>query len=146
LPLGYSKDLQEDKEPLFDAVDAVLLVLAVLPQMLRTARFDGERMARSASGFALATELADFLAMRGVPFREAHRAVGELVRRCEELGVPLEEVSPGELAAAHPALADLPGDLLTPEGSVANKRSPGSTAPGSVASQLQEARRFLGNF
>jgi argininosuccinate lyase len=145
LPLGYSKDLQEDKEPLFDAVDTVLAVLSVLPQMLRTARFDGERMARSARGFALATELADFLAAQGVPFREAHRAVGELVRKCEELGVPLEEVSPGELAAAHPALADLPGELLTPEGSVANKRSPGSTAPGSVASQLQEARRFLGN-
>src|ERR671917_2596288 len=143
LPLGYSKDLQEDKEPLFDAVDSVLAMLAVLPEMLRTARFDGGRMAEAAGGFALATELADFLAMRGVPFREAHRAVGELVRRCEELGVPLEEVSPGELAAAHPALADLPRELLTPEGSVANKRSPGSTAPGSVASQLEEARRFL---
>jgi argininosuccinate lyase len=143
LPLGYSKDLQEDKEPLFDAVDAVLLMLTVLPDMLRTARFDGERMRETAGGFALATELADFLVTQGVPFREAHRAVGEFVRRCEELGVPPEEAPPGELAAAHPALADLPGELLTPEGSVANKRSPGSTAPGSVASQLVEARRFL---
>jgi argininosuccinate lyase len=143
LPLGYSKDLQEDKEPLFDAVDAVVLALAVLPDMLRTARFDRRRMRESAGGFALATELADFLAAQGVPFREAHRAVGELVHRCEELGVPPEEVPPEELAAAHPALADLPAELLTPEGSVANKRSPGSTAPGSVASQLEEARRFL---
>src|ERR671916_2876750 len=143
LPLGYSKDLQEDKEPLFDAVDAVLLMLTVLPDMLRTARFDGERMRETAGGFALATELADFLVTQGVPFREAHRAVGEFVRRCEELGVPPEEVPPGELAAAHPALADLPRELLTPEGSVANKRSPGSTAPGSVASQLEVARRFL---
>jgi argininosuccinate lyase len=145
LPLGYSKDLQEDKEPLFDAVDAVLLVLTVLPDMLRTARLDGERMRETAGGFALATELADFLVAQGVPFREAHRTVGELVRRCEELGVTPEEIPPGELAAAHPALADLPGELLTPEGSVANKRSPGSTAPGSVASQLEEARRFLSN-
>jgi argininosuccinate lyase len=145
LPLGYSKDLQEDKEPLFDAVDAVLLMLAVLPEMLRTARFDGGRMARAAGGFALATELADFLAARGVPFREAHRAVGKLVRRCEELGVSLEEVPGEELAAAHPALAELPRELLTPEGSVANKRSPGSTSPGSVEAQLEKARRSLGS-
>jgi argininosuccinate lyase len=143
LPLGYSKDLQEDKEPLFDAVDTVLAMLAVLPEMLRTARFDGERMAEAAGGFTLATELADYLAARGVPFREAHRVVGRLVRRCEELEVPLEEVVREELAAVHPALAELPAELLTPEGSVANKRSPGSTASGSVASQLEEARSFL---
>jgi argininosuccinate lyase len=143
LPMGYSKDLQEDKEPLFDAVDAVLLMLAVLPEMLRTARFDGERMAQSAGGFALATELADFLAARGVPFREAHRAVGRLVRRCEELGMSLEKVPGEELAAAHPELAELPRELLTPDGSVANKRSPGSTSPESVELQLEEARRFL---
>jgi argininosuccinate lyase len=143
LPLGYSKDLQEDKEPLFDAVDAVLAMLTVLPGMLRTASFDKERMARAASGFALATELADFLTARGVPFREAHWAVGGLVRRCEELGVSLEGVPLAEFAAVHPALADLPTELLTPKGSVANKRSRGSTAPGSVASQLKEAQRFL---
>jgi argininosuccinate lyase len=143
LPLGYSKDLQEDKEPLFDAVDAVLAMLAVLPQMLRTARFDSSRMAEAAGGFALATELADFLAGRGVPFREAHRIIGKLVSRCEELGVPFEEVPREELAAAHPALADLPGELLSPQGSVASKQSPGSTAPTSVASQLGAARKYL---
>jgi argininosuccinate lyase len=146
LPLGYSKDLQEDKEPLFDAVDTVLLTLAVLPEMLRTARFDRERMAAAAGGFALATDLADFLAAGGVPFRVAHRAIGRLVRRCEERGNALEEVLPEELAAAHPALADLPTELLTPEGSVANKRSRGSTAPASVALQLEKARRFLDGF
>jgi argininosuccinate lyase len=143
LPLGYSKDLQEDKEPLFDAVDAVLAMLIALPEMLRTAHFDGKRMAEAAGGFALATELADFLAARGVPFREAHRTVGRLVRRCEELGISLEEVPREELAAAHPALADLPGELLSPQGSVASKQSPGSTAPGSVAWQLEEARKSL---
>jgi len=144
LPLGYSKDLQEDKEPLFDAVDAVRSMLAVVPEMLRTARFDGERTLRAAGGFALATELADFLAARGVPFREAHRAVGELVLRCEELGVSLEEVTQQDLAAAHPALAELPRELLTPRGSVANKKSRGSSSPESVEAQLEEARRFLG--
>ena len=143
LPLGYSKDLQEDKEPLFDAVDCVLAMLAVLPEMLRTARFDGARMAGAAGGFALATELADFLAARGVPFREAHHAVGRLVRRCEELEVSLEQVPSEELATAHPALRDLPRELLTPQGSVANKKSPGSTSPGSVEIQLGRARAFL---
>ena len=143
LPLGYQKDLQEDKEPIFDSVDAVLAVLAVLPEMLRTAIFDGERMVNAAGGFALATELADFLAARGVAFREAHRAVGRLVRRCEETGIPFEQVPDEELVAAHPALADLPRELLTPAGSVANKRSPGSTSPASVEAQLTRARALL---
>ena len=140
---GYSKDLQEDKEPLFDSVDSVLAMLAVLPEMLRTARFQGERMREAAGGFALATELADFLAMRGVPFREAHRAIGRLVQRCEELGVTLEEVPQDELSAAHSALAELPEERLTPEGSVANKRSAGSTSPASLEAQLGRAREFL---
>jgi argininosuccinate lyase len=143
LPLGYSKDLQEDKEPLFDSVDSLLAMLEVLPEMLRTASFNGARMEGAAGGFALATELADYLAARGVPFREAHRAVGQLVRRCEELGLSLEEASSEELAAAHPALADLPRNLLTPKGSVANKKSLGSTSPGSVDDQLRQAREFL---
>ena len=143
LPPGYSKDLQEDKEPLFDTVDSVLAMLAVLPEMLRSARFDAGRMSEAAGGFALATELADFLAMKGVPFREAHHAVGRLVRRCEELGVSLEELSEDEFVSAHPALAELPTTLLTPEGSVANKRSAGSTSPASVAAQMQIARGYL---
>ena len=143
LPLGYSKDLQEDKEPLFDAVDAVLAMLAVLPEMLKTARFDGARMSAAAGGFSLATELADFLAARGVPFRAAHRAVGQLVRRCEELDVSLEEVPREELAAVHPELDYLPEGLLTPQGSVSNKKSSGSTSPDSVAAQLRRAREFL---
>lgn len=143
LPSGYSKDLQEDKEPLFDAVDAVLAMLAVLPEMLRTARFDAERMRAAAGGFALATEAADFLAARGVPFREAHRAVGWLVRRCEELGVSLQDAPREELVAAHPALGELPRELLTPEGSIRNRRSAGSTAPESVERQLAAAREYL---
>ncbi|MBA2345868.1 MAG: argininosuccinate lyase [Rubrobacter sp.] len=143
LPPGYSKDLQEDKEPLFDAVDTVLAMLAVLPEMLRTARFDEGRMSDAAGGFALATELADFLAMGGIPFREAHHAVGRLVKRCEELGITLEELPEDELVAVHPALSELPRELLTPDGSVANKRSAGSTSPASVAAQLERAREFL---
>jgi argininosuccinate lyase len=145
LPPGYSKDLQEDKEPLFDSVDSVLAMLAVLPEMLRTASIDGARMKAAAGGFALANELADYLAAQGVPFREAHQAVGQLVRRCEELGVTLEEVPAEELTAAHPILVGLPRDLLTPEGSVANKKSTGSTSPASVEEQLERARKVLGS-
>jgi argininosuccinate lyase len=143
LPLGYSKDLQEDKEPLFDAVDSVMSLLAVLPEMLRTARFHGERMEQAAGGFALATELADFLASHGVPFREAHHAVGRLVKRCEDLGTSLEDLPREELAAVHPTLAGLPEALLSAHGSVRNKQSAGSTALRSVDAQLREARAFL---
>ncbi len=143
LPPGYSKDLQEDKEPIFDSVDSVLSMLAVLPEMLRTAKFDGERMKSAAGGFALATELADFLAARGTPFREAHHAVGTLVKRCEELGVSLEKVPEDELRSAHPALSGFPRELLTPEGSVGNKKSAGSTSSESVGRQIEEAREFL---
>lgn len=146
LPPGYSKDLQEDKEPIFDAVDAVLAMLAVLPEMLRTARFHGGRMQEAAGGFALATELADFLAARGVPFREAHRAVGTLVKRCEELEIGLEEVPHQELSAAHPALAELPAGLLTPRGSIENKKSAGSTSTDSVGARIRKARQFLSRF
>jgi argininosuccinate lyase len=110
---------------------------------LRTARFDGGRMAEAAGGFALATELADFLAAKGIPFRDAHHAVGRLVRRCEELEVSLEDVPQEELAAAHPALSEMPEGLLTPRGSVQNKVSAGSTAPGSVDEQLRQAKAFL---
>ena len=143
LPLGYSKDLQEDKEPIFDAVDAVSAMLAVLPQALRTASFDAGRMRDAAGGFALATELADHLAARGVPFREAHRAVGELVRRCESRDITLEEATGEDLAAAHPELTSLPREVLTPHGSVANKKSLASTSPDSVESQLRAARSFF---
>jgi argininosuccinate lyase len=118
-------------------------MLGVLPEMLRTARFSAGRMRQAAGGFALATELADFLAARGVPFRDAHHAVGRLVRRCEEIAVSLEQVPDEELVAAHPALAGFPRVLLTPEGSVSNKKSGGSTSPESVWGQLREARRLL---
>jgi argininosuccinate lyase len=143
LPLGYSKDLQEDKEPIFDAVDAVSVMLAVLPETLRTATFHPDRMQSAAGGFALATELADHLAARGVPFREAHRAIGELVRCCESRGVTLEEAAGEDLAAAHPELTSLPRDVLTPHGSVSNKKSLASTSPNSVEEQIGAAREFL---
>ncbi|WP_119070636.1 argininosuccinate lyase [Rubrobacter indicoceani] len=143
LPPGYSKDLQEDKEPVMDSVGSVLAMLRVLPEMLRTATFHPKQMREAAGGFALATELADYLAMNGVAFRDAHHAVGRLVRRCEELGLELEELSREELVSAHPELAGFPGELLTPEGSITNKKSLGSTSYKSVERQLAAARDLL---
>lgn len=143
LPPGYSKDLQEDKEPVFDSVDAVLAMLRVLPEMLRTATFHPETMRNAAGGFALATELADYLAANGVAFRDAHHAVGRLVKRCEELGAELEELPFEEFVAAHPKLKDFPRELLTPEGSIRNKKSLGSTSYESVARQISAAHKYL---
>src|SRR5207253_1490342 len=92
-PLTYNKDFQEDKEALFDGVDTVMVSLAVLAPMIASARFQGERLeAAAGENFALATDYADFLAKRGVPFRRAHEVVGRLVGRCVERGERLEDV------------------------------------------------------
>src|SRR6476659_4185200 len=90
LPLTYNRDLQEDKEPVFDAVDTLLLVLPALAGTVASMRVDADRLAASApQGFSLATDVAELLVRRGVPFREAHEAVGRLVARCQALGVDL---------------------------------------------------------
>ena len=125
-PLGYSKDLQEDKEPLFDAVDSVLAMLAVLPEM-RTARFDEVRMVE-AQGFRPRHGAGGLPLGEGVPFREAHRAVGRLVRRCEELGVSLEDASRGARGGASRALGGARRAAYAAR-ERADKRSAGSTAP-----------------
>src|SRR5262249_4000151 len=94
LPLGYNKDLQETQEPLYDALETSAACVRVLTGLLDGVRFDGERMRRACqSGFLLATELADFLAARGVPFRRAHDVAGELVRRAAARGVELRELA-----------------------------------------------------
>ena len=132
LPLTYNKDLQEDKEGLFDAVDTTLAVLDVLPPMLRTARFDRERLAAAAvADFSLATDAADLLARRGVPFREAHGVVGRLVARCLAQGITFAELSDSAWAEAHPVFA-AERPPLTAEESVAARDVPGGTAPARV--------------
>ncbi|MBM4416642.1 MAG: argininosuccinate lyase, partial [Chloroflexi bacterium] len=104
LPLAYNRDLQEDKAPLFDSVDTLLGALAVMAALVPALAFDRERGRTTAlAGFALATDYADYLARRGVPFREAHAAVGALVARCEREGRALEALTLDELRAAHPA-------------------------------------------
>jgi argininosuccinate lyase len=139
LPLAYNRDLQEDKEPLFDAVDTLAGALAALTGLMRTVSFDAERMRAAAdSPFAAATDLAELLVTRGVPFREAHATVGNLVRQALERGIPF-----GELVAAQPGLGDAARSLLQPGAAVRRRRSPGGAGPQPVAAQLSAARDLL---
>jgi argininosuccinate lyase len=132
LPLSYNRDLQEDKEPLFDAVDQISLGLVALRGMLATLAFDSERMQAAAdSPYAAATDLAELLVERGTPFRDAHAMVGALVRDSIERRVPLSE-----LVAAHPDLGDEALELLEPGVAVTRRTTHGGGGPGPVAQQL----------
>lgn len=138
-PLAYNKDFQEDKEALFDAVDTVLVTLTVLPPMLRTAIWRAERLGEAAiADFSLATDAADFLARRGVPFREAHETVGKLVALCIGEGKTFADLSDAEWAEAHPLFAN-ERPALTALESVQARDVLGGTAPNQVATQLRAA-------
>jgi argininosuccinate lyase len=145
LPLTYNKDLQEDKEPLFDAIDTVELCLRVAAAMLEGASFDRERMAAAASDELLAaTDVADLLVKRGMPFREAHGIVGRVVRAAQERGKALSELSADELRELAPALAEAPyHELLRERGWLESKVSEGGTSLARVRDQLAQARHVL---
>jgi argininosuccinate lyase len=139
LPLAYNRDLQEDKEPLFDALDTVSLSLAALGGLLSTAEFDLERMRAAADGAgAAATDLAEHLVREGMPFRTAHATVGALVRQSVERGVPLEE-----LVMTDPALGPDALRYLEPGAAVTRRTSPGGAGGEPVARQLEAARACL---
>ena len=139
LPLAYNRDLQEDKEPVFDSVDTLEVVLPALAGMVATVEFDTARMAQLApQGFSLATDVAEWLVRQGVPFRVAHEVAGACVRRCEELGCELDELTDDQLAEVSPHLTPSVREVLTVEGSVASRDGRGGTAPARVAEQLEE--------
>ncbi len=141
LPLTYNRDLQEDKEPVFDAVDTLSLVLPALAGTIASLTFDRDRLeAASAGGFSLATDLAEELARRGVPFREAHEVVGGLVKLAEGRGHDLDGLTADDLVAAHPALDGDVTELLDVRSAVARRDSTLGTAPASVRAQLAQAR------
>jgi argininosuccinate lyase len=141
LPLAYNRDLQEDKEPVFDQVDTLAVLLPAVAGMVATARFDTERMAALApAGFSLATDLAEWLVRAGAPFREAHEVAGACVRVCEERGIDLAEMSDDDLAAVSPRLTPEVRGVLTVAGSLASRDGVGGTAPMRVAEQLILAR------
>ncbi|GLZ36049.1 argininosuccinate lyase [Lentzea sp. NBRC 105346] len=137
-PLAYNRDLQEDKEPLFDSVEQLELLLPAFSGMVATLRFDTDRMASLApAGFTLATDIAEWLVRQGVPFRVAHEAAGACVRAAEERGVGLEDLTDSEFAAISPALTPEVRTVLTVEGSIASRNAHGGTAPERVTEQLQ---------
>jgi len=141
LPLAYDRDLQEDKEPAFDAVDTLLLVLPAMAGLVATLRFNSERIAAgAAAGHALATDLAEYLVRRGVPFREAHELVGHLVVWCQVHDCELADVSDADLARISPHLTPDVREVLTVPGALAARQSRGGTAPPRVAEQLKELR------
>jgi argininosuccinate lyase len=141
LPLTYNRDLQEDKEPVFDAVDTLLLVLPALAGLVSTLRIHAERLASSATeGFSLATDLAELLVRRGVPFREAHEIVGHLVVWCQVHEVGFDAVSDEDLAHVSPHLTPDVREVLSAAGAIAARNGHGGTAAERVAEQLAALR------
>jgi argininosuccinate lyase len=132
LPLAYNRDLQEDKEPLFDSVDQSRLALAALNGLYATITFDADRMQEAANGSSVAAvDLAEWLVQQGMPFRQAHSVVGGLVHDSLERHVPL-----AELVEAHPALGSDAVALLEPGVAVTRRTTPGSAGPAAVADQM----------
>jgi hypothetical protein len=144
LPLAYNQDLQEDKEGLFDAVDTLLASLRIYAEMVRTLLLNEEAAARAArGGFMMATDLADWLARQGLPFRQAHQAVGKLVAYCVEQGKDLADLSLQELQSFSPLFREEALAVTTAEAAVAARNVYGGTAPDQVRERLAEARRLL---
>lgn len=143
LPLTYNKDMQEDKEGVFDAVDTVLALLDVFPPMILTTKFNEDRMAAAAiADFTLATDAADLLAKRGVPFRDAHSVIGRLVGTCIAEGRTFADLTDHEWQSIHPVFAT-ERPALTALESVSLRDIPGGTAPNRVEDALQQARSAL---
>ncbi len=141
LPLAYARDLQEDKEPVFDQVDTLEVLLPAMAGMVATLTFDTARMAELApQGFSLATDVAEWLVRSGVPFREAHEVAGACVRACEERGIELWDLSDEDLGSVSPHLAPGVRAVLTVDGSLASRDAVGGTAPVRVAEQLEACR------
>ena len=139
LPLAYNRDLQEDKEPVFDSVDTLEVLLPAFTGMVATLTFNTDRMAELAPhGFSLATDIAEWLVREGVPFRVAHELAGACVRRCEELGVELADLTDEQFAAISPYLTPGVRSVLTVEGSTSSRSGRGGTAPVRVAEQYDE--------
>ncbi len=146
LPLAYSKDMQDDKPPVFEAHDLLALSIAAMTGMAESVTFRTDRMrALAESGFATATDLADWLVREaGLPFREAHHVTGRAVKLAEEKGVALAALPLSDLQAIHPAITDSVFSVLTVDASVASRMSHGGTAPAQVRARIADAKTALG--
>ena len=142
LPLAYNRDMQEDKPPIYDSLDTWSACLELSARMLRATTFDVARMRRALDdGFVLATELADHLAARGVPFREAHHVVGAIVRHCVSAGTTLEALTLEALRAFHPSFADDACAWLDAERAIERRDVPGGPATSRRGGDFGRARR-----
>ena len=145
LPLAYNRDLQEDKEPVFDSVDTLEVLLPAFTGMIATLRFDADRMAELApQGFALATDIAEWLVKQRVPFREAHELAGACVRIAEERGVELWDLTDDEFGGISPHLTPDVRSVLSVAGSISSRDGRGGTAEVRVREQLEELRSRIG--
>jgi argininosuccinate lyase len=145
LPSSYNKDLQEDKEALFDVIDTLELELPIAAGVIRTLRVNEERVAAALDDGLLATDVADYLVRKGVPFRDSHALVGRAVRRAEEAGVPLKELPLAAYREIHPAFEEDVFDVFDFGRSVEARNTEGSTAPAAVRAQIERARQALGS-
>ena len=146
LPLAYNRDLQEDKEPIFDGIDQLRVLVPAVAGMVGTLTFHEERMAEVAPrGFSLATDVADYLVRSNVPFSVAHEVAGETVRYCEARGITLQELTVDDVTSISDHLDEGVLEVLTVEGSVASRDGRGGTAPVRVAEQIQELRAARGD-
>ena len=144
-PLAYNKDNQEDKEPLFDTVDTLMDTLTIYADMLRGIKVNKETMRQAVlEGFATATDLADYLVKKGLPFRDAHEVVAKAVRHAEKKGCDLGDLKLDELQEFSALVAQDVYSVLTPEGSLATRRHIGGTAPEQVKFAITKARKNLG--
>ena len=144
LPLAYNRDLQEDKEPVFDAVDSLHLLLPAVTGMIATLTFDADRLESLApQGFSLATDIAEWLVRQRVPFRDAHEIAGECVRVCEARGIELADLTDADLAAISPQLTPAVREVLTVAGRSPRGRRFGGTAPARVAEQAGRLRSVI---
>jgi argininosuccinate lyase len=138
LPFAYNRDLQEDKEPLFDSIETLLVLLPAVSGMITTTEFDRAKMAAAApTGFSLATEIADFLVRAHIPFSQAHEAAGACVALCEKSDRELHELTDAEFLAIHPSLTGGVREVLTVAGALSSRTTSGGTAPSEVAIQLK---------
>ncbi len=147
LPFAYNRDLQEDKEPLFDSIDTVLLVLPAVTGMVTTTDFDRDKMALAAPlGFSLATEIADYLVRKHVPFAQAHEAAGKCVALCESSGRQLHQLTDQEFSSIHSALGSDVRDVLTVHGALESRITAGGTSPSSLRQQLTDAAKTTAGY
>jgi argininosuccinate lyase len=144
LPLAYNRDLQEDKEALFDAIDTVTASVEIMGALVGRMAPRADQIARGVNeGFLTATDLADHLVKKGLPFREAHAVVGRAVSHCLSVGKDLTDLGLEELREFSPLIDDGVRTVLTVEGSVGERRSAGGTAPERVAEAIRLAERWL---